>query len=92
LYETFGLTIIESMSAGVPVIGFNIGTRPELIDHGKTGFITSPDLLADTILMSYEYPGHDIMSVNAINFATSFDTERILAQQVGIYQQLIHPV
>ncbi len=92
LYETFGLTIIESMNAGVPVIGFNIGTRPELIDHGKTGFITTPDQLADTILMSYDYPGYEIMSANAIKFATFFDTERILEQQVAIYQQLVHPV
>ena len=35
LYETFGLTIIEAMSFGVPVIGFDIGTRKDFIKDQK---------------------------------------------------------
>lgn len=43
-YETFGLTIIEAMSLGTPVIGFDIGTRKELIKHGVNGFLCTPPL------------------------------------------------
>lgn len=37
--EPFGLTIIEAMACGCPVIAFNKGSTPELIVHKKTGFI-----------------------------------------------------
>jgi glycosyltransferase involved in cell wall biosynthesis len=32
--------MIESMACGTPVIAFNRGSVPEVIDHGVTGFIT----------------------------------------------------
>ncbi len=37
--EPFGLTIIEAMSCGTPVIAFDKGSMKEIIRHGKTGFI-----------------------------------------------------
>lgn len=37
--EPFGLTIVEAMACGCPVIGFRLGSVPELILDGKTGFI-----------------------------------------------------
>ena len=37
--EPFGLSVAESMMCGTPVIAFNRGAMPELIDHGKTGFL-----------------------------------------------------
>ncbi len=37
--EPFGLTMIEAMACGVPVIALRRGSVPEVIVHGKTGFI-----------------------------------------------------
>lgn len=37
--EPFGLTIIEAMASGTPVIAYRRGAMPELIAHGKTGFL-----------------------------------------------------
>ncbi|MBU1168860.1 MAG: glycosyltransferase family 4 protein [Proteobacteria bacterium] len=37
--EPFGLAVIESMACGTPVIAFNRGSMPELIETGKTGFL-----------------------------------------------------
>jgi glycosyltransferase involved in cell wall biosynthesis len=37
--EPFGLVMIESMCTGTPVIAMNFGSVPEVIEHGKTGFI-----------------------------------------------------
>lgn len=37
--EPFGLSVAESMFCGTPVIAFNKGSMPELIHHGKTGFL-----------------------------------------------------
>jgi glycosyltransferase involved in cell wall biosynthesis len=39
--EPFGLTLIESMACGAPVVAFNLGSIPEIITEGKTGFIVS---------------------------------------------------
>jgi glycosyltransferase involved in cell wall biosynthesis len=40
--ESFGLTIIESMMAGLPVIASRIGAIPEIIEHKKTGLLFKP--------------------------------------------------
>jgi glycosyltransferase involved in cell wall biosynthesis len=37
--EPFGLTFIEAMLSGCPVVTFGRGSVPELIEHGVTGFI-----------------------------------------------------
>ncbi len=37
--EPFGLSVAESMFCGTPVVAFNRGSMPELIEDGKTGFI-----------------------------------------------------
>jgi glycosyltransferase involved in cell wall biosynthesis len=37
--EPFGLSVVESMACGTPVIAFDRGSMPELIDNGKSGFL-----------------------------------------------------
>jgi len=37
--EPFGLSMVESMACGTPVIAFPRGSIPELIRHGETGYI-----------------------------------------------------
>jgi glycosyltransferase involved in cell wall biosynthesis len=37
--EPFGIVMIEAMACGTPVIAFNRGSIPEVIDEGLTGFI-----------------------------------------------------
>jgi len=37
--EPFGLVMVEAMAAGCPVISFSRGAAPELIAHGKSGFL-----------------------------------------------------
>jgi glycosyltransferase involved in cell wall biosynthesis len=39
--EPFGLTTIEAMSCGTPVVSFNRGAAPEIIASGKTGFVVN---------------------------------------------------
>jgi glycosyltransferase involved in cell wall biosynthesis len=39
--EPFGLVMIEAMACGTPVIAFNCGSVPEVIDEGVTGFIVN---------------------------------------------------
>ena len=46
--EPFGLSILEFMSAGVPVITSNTGAQPEFIVHEETGLLVTPELEAMT--------------------------------------------
>ncbi len=39
--EPFGLSVVEAMACGTPVVAFNLGSMPELIIHEKTGFLVS---------------------------------------------------
>jgi len=41
--EPFGLTLIESMACGTPVIAFRRGSIPEIIIHRKTGFVVESE-------------------------------------------------
>jgi glycosyltransferase involved in cell wall biosynthesis len=37
--EPFGLSVVEAMACGTPVIAFKRGSMPELIEHRVTGFL-----------------------------------------------------
>ncbi|MHA4896186.1 glycosyltransferase family 4 protein [Pedobacter sp. PWIIR3] len=39
--EPFGLSVAEAMLCGTPVIAFNLGSMPELIKDGQTGFLVN---------------------------------------------------
>ncbi|PHQ34452.1 glycosyl transferase [Rhodopirellula bahusiensis] len=39
--EPFGLSVIEAMACGTPVIATNRGSMPEIIEHGVTGFLVN---------------------------------------------------
>jgi glycosyltransferase involved in cell wall biosynthesis len=41
--EPFGLVMIEAMACGTPVIAFNRGSVPEVLDDGVTGFIVEDE-------------------------------------------------
>lgn len=41
-HEPFGLVMIEAMAVGTPVVSYNCGSVPEIIENGKTGFVVEP--------------------------------------------------
>jgi glycosyltransferase involved in cell wall biosynthesis len=44
--EPFGLVMIEAMACGTPVIAYNRGSVPEIVEDGKTGFVVEDELSA----------------------------------------------
>jgi glycosyltransferase involved in cell wall biosynthesis len=74
LYESFGMSIIEAMAAGLPVVATRVGAVPELISHGHSGLLVeadSPLAIADAVIRlftdaplrnSISRVGHDIVS------------------------------
>src|SRR6185369_17541196 len=39
--EPFGIVMAEALACGTPVVGLNRGAVPEVIDHGRTGWVCS---------------------------------------------------
>ena len=57
--EPFGLTMIEAMSHGLPVIGSTVDAMPEIIQEGESGYLVAPndvDALADRLLTLLSSP------------------------------------
>jgi len=85
-YETFGLTILEAMAQGVPVIGFDIGTRKDLIRDGENGFLCMPETLAETLQKAYTTNSYETLSMNALVSAKQYQEELILERQITLYR------
>ena len=88
-YETFGLTIVESLARGTPVIGFQKGTRPEFIRTGENGFLCNEDELEQTILRAENHPDYESLSQNAFESAKPFYLQQVMNAQIDLYNQLL---
>lgn len=59
-YEPFGITPLEAMACGTPVIGSNVGGIKYSVADGKTGFLVpprDPDALAERLAELFNQPG-----------------------------------
>lgn len=76
--ETFGLTILEAMTYGLPVIGPNLGGPVELIDNGINGYTVDTkniNEIKSKINMLMQNPTqYDQFSEAAINKAAEFNS------------------
>lgn len=89
LYETFGLTIIEAMSFGVPVIGFDIGTRSDFIESGINGFLCNNENFEQRIKNSLDFKEYERLSQNAICTAKKFEDKYVTNMQIKIYKKIL---
>ena len=87
--EPFGISVIEAMSCGTPVLAWPCGALPELIDDGITGFIVN----------SIEEGAHCIHRAAAINrrhvrrrFVERFTAARMARDYVRLYETLLSPL
>jgi glycosyltransferase involved in cell wall biosynthesis len=91
--EAFGLTLLEAMSNGVPVITTNIGGQAELVQPGFNGVLVRPrdsGQLADTLIGLLNNPDAlSKLSVNAFEYAQGFDSRHHLCQINDIYRSAL---
>ena len=83
--EPFGLVMIEAMACGTPVIAFNRGSVPEVIDHGLTGFVVEDEAEAVAAV-----PRLASLSRTAIRqcFERRFSARRMAEDYLSLYQRL----
>lgn len=91
--ESFGVSALEAMAAGVPVISSNTGGIPEVNTHGETGFLSdvgdTEEMAANTIKL---LKGNDLyakMSKNATKNAEKYSIEAILPMYLELYRKAL---
>lgn len=84
--EPFGMSVIEALACGTPVIAMRRGAMPEIIEHGVTGF------LADTEQEFAEYMKRiDEIDPEACRAAVArkFSEKRMTKRYIKRYEQVI---
>jgi glycosyltransferase involved in cell wall biosynthesis len=86
--EPFGLVMIEAMACGTPVIAYNHGSVPEVIDDGVTGFIVNDEAGALTAIRKVDTL--DRTRVRA-TFDRRFTSRRMAEDYLDVYEELAQP-
>ncbi|MCD8918259.1 glycosyltransferase [Staphylococcus gallinarum] len=83
-YEGFGLTIMESIDAGCPVVSYDVKYGPrEIIEEGKTGYLVEPnniDDFAEKMIQIVEYPLTNVRTNERLKYKAAVENYKDLLQ------------
>lgn len=91
--ESFGLSALEAMAAGVPVISSNVGGLPEVNLHNFSGFLASVgdvETMSNYCIRLLDNPNeHQKFRQQAKMQAQKFSKENIIPKYLKLYQQVL---
>lgn len=83
--EPFGLTMIESMACGTPVIAFPGGSVPEVVRNGVNGYVVNDvDEAVAAVAKCHDFDRHACRR----DFERRFTVERMARDYVEVYRRL----
>ena len=86
-------TVMEAMSCGTPVVAFNTGGLPEMIDHLQNGYLAefkSAAEFAEGIFEILYSDSEKNLSVNARNkVLENYNNEKVARQYIEVYKSLV---
>jgi glycosyltransferase involved in cell wall biosynthesis len=92
--EAFGITILEAMASGKPVIASKVGGIPEIISDGKNGILiepNDPEALSKAIVMVYQDNAlMKRLSANALETAARYSWKNIAEKYLCLYKYLMN--
>jgi glycosyltransferase involved in cell wall biosynthesis len=84
--EAFGMVAIEALACGTPVIGWKSGAIPEIIEHGRTGFVADN---MESFIDAMNNIGTIDRKVCREELEKRFSVKAMAEHYVQIYQKLI---
>ncbi len=84
--EPFGLVMIEAMACGTPVIAFNRGSVPEVVEDGLTGFIVEDETSAVAAVSRLGTLSRERVRAR---FEERFTARRMAEDYLSVYRELI---
>ncbi len=93
LQENLSNAIMESLSCGTPVVGFDIGGNSDLIDHQVNGYLAEPysaDDLAKGIAWVLQHQSPDNLAENARQkVLENFESSLVASKYIDLYREVL---